>query len=150
MSDQPGAIGGLVDPYRNYNFKLDIRGVTEGHFTECSGLGVRVRTIRYREAGTGQVVRAIPGAVEYADVTLRYGLTQSRDLWDWMMRAASGRVERRHVSIVVLDPDGATEALRWNLSNAFPCEWSCPAFEALGRDVAVETLRLAYDTLERG
>ena len=46
-----------TDPYRAYNFKLDIAGVTEGHFTECSGLGVKIETIKYREAGAAQVVR---------------------------------------------------------------------------------------------
>jgi len=30
---QPGV---FTDPYRAYNFKLVVQGVTEGHFTECS------------------------------------------------------------------------------------------------------------------
>ena len=34
---QPGT---FIDPYRAYNFKLQIQGVTEGHFTQCSGLEV--------------------------------------------------------------------------------------------------------------
>ena len=46
-----GAAGAVTDPYRAFNFKLEIRGVIEGHFTECSGLGVRVHPIRYREGG---------------------------------------------------------------------------------------------------
>ena len=36
---QPGV---WIDPYRAYNFKLVIQGVTMGHFAECTGLGVRV------------------------------------------------------------------------------------------------------------
>jgi phage tail-like protein len=146
---QQAAVGALVDPFRNYNFKLEIRGVTEAHFTECFGLGVRIHAIRYREAGTAQVVRAIPGAVDYADVTLRYGLTRSTQLWSWLMAIAAGQVERRNVSIIVLDSQGSQEALRWNFINAFPAEWSCAPFVAMGRDVAVESLRLAFDTLER-
>ena len=51
-----------VDPYRAYNFKLDITGVTEAHFTACSGLGIDVKYIKYREAGNNQVVRHIPPA----------------------------------------------------------------------------------------
>ena len=58
-----------VDPYRAYNFKLDINGISEGHFTECSGLGVKIEPIRYREAGNNEIVRHIPGPVEYAGVT---------------------------------------------------------------------------------
>src|SRR5262245_62187593 len=71
----PGAQPGtFVDPFRAYNFKLQIQGVTEGHFTECSGLEVEVHPIRYREGGAGQVVHVIPGPVSYGDVTLSYGL----------------------------------------------------------------------------
>ena len=54
----PGA-GSWIDPYRGYNFKLQIQGVTAGHFTECTGLGIRVDAIRYREAGGTGVVRVI-------------------------------------------------------------------------------------------
>ena len=49
------------DPYRSYNFKLEIGGIAEGHFTECSGLGVKIEPIAYREAGNHQLVRHIPG-----------------------------------------------------------------------------------------
>ena len=144
----PAAIA-VVDPFRNYNFKLEIRGISEAHFTECSGLGIRVNTIRYREGGSGQTVRTIPGAVEYADVTLRYGLTASRELFDWMMRTAKGDIDRRNLSIVVLGTTGATEVTRWNLANAFPCEWVGVAFDAMGRDLAIEQLKLSFDTIER-
>lgn len=138
-----------VDPYRNYNFKLEILGVTEGHFAACSGLGIRIKPIRYREGGTGQIVRALPGPVEYSDVTLRYGLTQSRELFEWLMRTIAGDVERRNVSIVMLEQNGADEAMRWSLLRAWPSEWRGAPLDALGNQVAIEELTLAYDSLER-
>ena len=95
------------EPYRAYNFKLLIEGVTEGHFTEVSGLDVKVEAIEYREAGNAQVVRRIPGQVAYGPVTLRYGLTHSRELWSWLLTAVEGRVERKNVSILMLDSEGA-------------------------------------------
>jgi phage tail-like protein len=144
-----GHVGTLVDPYRNFNFKLEIQGVVEGHFTECSGLGVRVQPIRYREGGVGQVVRVIPGRVDYAEVTLRYGLTKSSDLWNWFLKSVKGEVERRNISIVVLEPNGADEALRWNLLNAWPCEWRGAMLDATANDAAIEELKLAFETLER-
>ncbi len=138
-----------VDPFRSYNFKLDIGGVTEAHFTECSGLGVKVTSIAYREAGNNQVVRHIPGPVDYAAVTLRYGLTTSRELWDWLQSAAQGRVERKNVSILMLDSQGTTEVMRWNLIDAWPSEWHGASLDALAREVAIESMTLVYDTLER-
>ena len=143
-----GSVGTLVDPYRNFNFKLEIRGVVEGHFTECSGLGIRVHPIRYREGG-GHVVRAIPGRVDIAEVTLRYGLTKSSDLWNWFMKSVKGQVERRNVSIVVLEPNGSDQAMRWNLLDAWPSEWRGAVLDATGNDAAVEELKLAFESLER-
>ncbi|GHF45092.1 phage tail protein [Deinococcus metalli] len=139
----------IQDPYRSYNFKIVIQGVVEGHFTQCSGLGVRVGVIRYREGGNGQVARALPGRVEYADVELKYGLTQSRELWDWLMTVVQGEVVRRNVSILMLDPQGTQEVMRWNLVNAWPSQWRGAVLDAMSQEAALEYLTLVYDTLER-
>lgn len=141
--------GAFVDPYRAYNFKLMIQGVTEGHFTACTGLGAKIEVIRYREGGTNQVVHCIPGQVEYADVTLRYGLTSSHEVWDWLMAAMTGKVERKNVSILMLDSSGVSEVMRWDLINAWPAAWHGAALDALNREVAIETLTLVYETLQR-
>ena len=142
--------GGYVDPYRAYNFKLEIQGVTQGHFTECSGTGIKVHPIRYREGGAQQVVHVLPGPVEYADITLRYGLTASTELWNWFMTAVKGKVERKNVSILLLDADGATEVMRWNLINAWPAHWRGTVLNTLSREVAIEELTLVFETLDRG
>ncbi|MGK6320290.1 phage tail protein [Sphingomonas sp. DT-204] len=147
---QQARVGAPVDPYRNYNFLLTIQDVAEARFTECMGLGMRIHPIRYRESGAGQIVRALPGPVEYAEVTLRYGLTSSIDLWNWLLQGARGTVQRRHVSIVMLESDGVREAMRWNLINAWPCQWSGAPLDALGRETAIEELHLAFDSLDRG
>jgi phage tail-like protein len=144
------ATGSWQDPYRNYNFKLEIQGVTQGHFTECTNIGVRIRAIAYREAGAPQVIHRIPGQLEYADVVLRYGLTASQELWLWFMNAAKGVVERKNVSVVLLDSSGANEVMRWNLTRAWPKEWSGAPLDARGNEVALESLTLVFETLERG
>lgn len=141
--------GNWVDPYRAYNFKLLINNVTEGHFTEVSGLGVKVERISYREAGSNSIVRAIPGRVSYSAVTLRFGLTSSAELWDWLLTAVGGRVSRRNASILMLDSTGATEVLRWNLLNAWPEEWYGAPLDAMSPELAIETLVLAHEGLQR-
>ena len=141
--------GNSVDPYRAYNFKLLINNVTEGHFTEVTGLGVKVDRIAYREAGNNAIVRAIPGRVTYSAVTLRFGLTTSTELWDWLMTAVEGKVSRRNVSIVMLDSSGSSEVLRWNLISAWPEEWYGAPLDAMSRELAIETLVLAHEGLQR-
>lgn len=143
-------LGVAVDPYRNYNFLLQIPSVAaEARFVECAGLGMRIEPIAYRESGAGQAIRALPGPVRYGEVTLRYGLTKSLDLWRWLIAGASGAVQRRNVSIAMLELNGSTEAFRWNLLNAWICEWRGAQLDALGHEAAIEEIHLAFDSLER-
>jgi phage tail-like protein len=143
------APGVFIDPYRAYNFKLEIRGVTTGHFTECSGLGVRVQAIRYREGGNNQVIHVVPGQVEYDDVTLRYGLTASRELWDWLSSGVQGNVTRQNVSIIMVASNGTDEAMRYDLGNAWISAWRGAPLDALGQQLAIDTITLVFETLER-
>lgn len=146
----PGQVGTWQDPYRQYNFKLDVGNGVEGHFTECSGLSVKVQTISYREGGVGQIVHKMPGPIEYADVTLRYGLTTSTALWDWFMKTLRGQLERRSISIAVLGDDGVTPVVQWNLDGAWPSAWRGAPLDALGREVAIESLTITFESLSRG
>lgn len=143
---QPGV---STDPYRAYNFKLEIQGVTEGHFTECTNMGIKVEAIRYREGGTSQLVRRLPGPVDYGDITLRYGVTASTEIWTWFMTGVKGKVERKNVSIVMLDADGVTEAFRWDLVNAWPSAWRGAPLDAMAREAAIEEVTLVFESLDR-
>ena len=141
--------GNWIDPYRAYTFNLLIQGVAAGHFTEVSGLGVRIERISYREAGLNSIVRSVPGQVSYSAVTLRYGLTSSADAWNWLMEAVDGRVRRTEVSIAMLDASGAAETMRWNLANAWPCEWHGVVLSGASQELAIETLVLAHEGIAR-
>ncbi len=142
--------GTYVDPYRAFNFKLEIGGVTEGHFTEVTGLGAKVTPISYREAGNSQVVHYVPGRVEYSEITLRYGLTRSRELFDWFKTGVVGHVQRKNLSIVLFDADGTTEVMRWNLVNAWATEWRGSILDAHSQEVAIESLTLVCESMDRG
>lgn len=142
---QPGSV---VDPYRNYNFKVVIQSVVQGHFTRVDGLGVKIDRVLWREGGENASVRVLPGQPEFTPVTLRYGLTDSTELIRWLFRAIGGNVERRNVSLAMLDASGTAEVRRWNLIGAWPCEWFGAPLDALGKELAIESLSLAYDKLE--
>lgn len=138
-----------IEIYRSYNFVLDIQNVTVGYFTEVSGLSVSVEAISYREGGGAQAVRKLPGRVEYGDVTLKWGMSESTELWTWLMNVAAGNVERKEVSIILLKPDGQQENARWNLHSTWPRAWRGARLDALGHEVAYETLTLVHEGIER-
>jgi phage tail-like protein len=137
-----------VDPYKNFRFRVEIDGVTQAGFTECTGLGSRVEVIEYREGGDPTEVRKLPGRVSYPDVMLKWGVTDSRELYNWHRVVVQGQVERRDCSIILLD-DSGQEKVRWNMVNAWPSKWDGPAFNAKGSDVAIEALTITCEGVER-
>jgi len=143
-------LSGQPEPIRGYNFRLDVDGYT-GYFTRCSGLGARIQSIAYREGGAGPQIRRLAGPVDYADVTLSYGLIPSvhPSIWLWLESAIKGSPVRKTPSVILLDADGR-ETMRFNLFGAWPVEWRAANLDALGRDVAIETLTLVYEKIERG
>src|SRR6266540_1203609 len=152
MADQAAAqpaASAYVDPYRAFNFKMEVQGITEGHFTEVSGLEARVVPISYREAGNSQVVHYVPGRTEYGAIVFSYGLTRSRELYDWFMSGVKGKIQRKNISVVLLDSDGTTEVMRWNLVNAWVTQWCGASRDAQSQEVAIESLSLVCETLER-
>jgi|SRR6267142_528247 len=138
------------DPYRAYNFTLELNGKAEGYFTSCSGLGIRVTPIRYRAGGDARTVHFLAGPVEYGEITLKYGLSDSRALWDWLMSAVGGAPQRKDISLIMQGADGMGERLRWNLFDSWPCEWRGAPLDAGGRELAIESLTIVSERVERG
>lgn len=135
--------------YRAYNFILDLGGGTVGYFSKVSGLNVDIETIDYREGGGAPAVRKLAGRVSYGNIELKWGLTESTELWDWLMTAAKGETNRKNISIILRDNDGKTEVTRWNLDNAWPCSWSGAELDAMSNEVAIETLCITHEGLSR-
>lgn len=137
-----------TDPYSNSRFLVEIDGIVQAGFTEASGFGSTVEVVEYREGGDAATVRKLPGRVTYPDITLRWGLTDSRELYEWHMTAISGRIERKNGSIILLDSTGQ-EKVRWNFFGAWPSRWDGADFNARSNDVAIETLTVTCERLER-
>lgn len=137
-----------VDPYGNFNFRVEIDGITIARFSEVSGLDSTIDVTEYREGGDNTTPRKLPGMTKHSNIVLKRGLTDDAQLYDWHRDAVQGRLERKNGSIVVLDRAGE-EKLRWNFFNAWPVKWDPPDFNATGNEVAVESLELAHEGLER-
>jgi phage tail-like protein len=144
------ANGQRVDPFNNFNFLVEIDGITRAAFQEASGFDSAIDVIEHREGGENTTVRKLPGMTKYSNVTLKWGTAPDRDLYDWHRQWVTGdpAATRRNGSIVLLDRQGQ-EQIRWNFFNAWPAKWTGPSFNAEGNDVAIETLELAHEGLER-
>lgn len=139
------ATGDRKDPFRGYNFKLEIDGISRNGFRECSGLDATSDAIDYRE-GTDKAytARKLPGQTKYSNIVLKAGITDDHSLWDWRKKVIDGKAERKNGSIILMDESGE-EKLRWNFVEGWPTKWSGPSFNATSNEVAVETLEIVHE-----
>jgi phage tail-like protein len=142
------ATGARNDPYGGYNFLVEIDGITRAAFRECSGLDTSQDASEYREGADPLTVRKLPGLIKYSNVTLKRGITDDAELWEWRKTVMAGQVERKNMSIILMN-DAREEKLRWNLINCWPTKWEGPSFNATSSDVAVETLEIAHEGLAK-
>ena len=142
------APGQRVDPYGGFNFLVEIDGIAQAAFHEVSGLDSTIDVIEHREGGDNTTPRKLPGLTKHANIVLRWGLTDSDELYRWHRDAVRGTIDRKSGSIVLLDRQGQ-EMVRWNFVQAWPSKWTGPTFNAEGTDVAIEALELAHEGVER-
>lgn len=142
------ATGQIPDPYNNFNFLVEIDGITRAAFHECSGLDSTIDVIEHREGGENTTPRKLPGLTKYSNLVLKRGITDDLQLYDWHRQAIDGEIQRKNGSIVLLDRSGK-EVTRWNFVRAWPAKWTGPSLSAEGNDVAIEQLDLAHEGLVR-
>jgi phage tail-like protein len=132
------------DPFRAFNFLVEIDGITRAGFQECSGLDVSLDPVEYREGGEPITPRKLPGLAKYANITLKRGITDDQELWEWIQQGVQGETERKNGSIILLDAHGEEQS-RWNFRDGWPTKWTGPSFNATDNSVAVETLEIAHE-----
>jgi phage tail-like protein len=136
------------DPLKSFSFLVEIDGVASAGFASVSGLAAEAEVIEYRE-GADKLTssRKLPGRVEYPNVTLRRGLTTNRDLWEWWKTVRDGTLQRRSVTITLLN-DAREPVLRWSLREAWIAGIEFSELDASKNEVAIETIELAHEGLE--
>src|SRR5215510_8212257 len=107
------------DPFRSFNFQLEIDNIPSAAFSECSGLTAEGDAVDYREGADRQPnVRKLMGLRKYTNITLKRGYTQDRALWQWYRNIVSGRPDRRNITIVLTN-EAHEPVLRWHVDNAW-------------------------------
>ncbi|NES94823.1 MAG: phage tail protein [Desertifilum sp. SIO1I2] len=156
-------------------FYVEIESQITASFSECQGLGVKIKYERYQEGGVNDQQRIILGQSEFSDVTLKRGLTNDLVFIDWISKIlvqlvdrpldtrqlrqqesldiqpartqSSDRAMRRNVNILIFNQAGETMQC-WTLIGAVPVGWKAPSLQANSNTVAIEELTLAYEGLK--
>jgi phage tail-like protein len=135
------------NPFAQFNFLIQIEGVTQAGFTEVSGLTTDQQVIEYREGTDPPRMRKFPGITQYSNLVLRTGLT-TQELLQWRMTTIRGETVRRNGSIV-LQNERQDEVMRWNFFEGWVCKWEGPSLNSTTNEVATESIEICYEWLEQ-
>lgn len=136
------------DPYRGYRFRVEVDGIQQAGFSEASGIEISVEAIEYREGNDPTHVRKLPGLTKYTNITLKWGITDSKDFYDWIYKTLSGDIVRRNMSIILINEKGEDKC-RWDIVKSWPTKYTGSTFNATGNEVAFETIEIAHEGITR-
>lgn len=145
------ATGGRSDPLVSYHFHVEIDGITQAQFRECAGLTSESQVVEYKESVKGvTTIRKQPGALKWSDITLKRGVTDVMELWQWRKTVEQGKVdEARKNGSIVLYNQAEKEIARWNFKEGWPSKLNGPTVKADANEVAIEELTITHEGLER-
>ena len=135
-------------PHGKFNYKVEIDGLEAGGFSEVTGFDASIDVIEYREGDMTQTPLKIPGLKKYGNITLKQGLVDSMVRYEWMTAGLEGDVERKTLTITLLDIAGSPAA-SWQIINAWPVKYTAPDFNATSSEVAIESLEIAHEGMTR-
>jgi phage tail-like protein len=135
------------DPFRGFNFRVEIDGIGTGAFSEVSGLTADGDAVDYRE-GTDAInnVRKLTGLRKFVPLVFKRGYIKDAELWQWYERIAGGQDDRRNGSVILCN-EQQKDVMRWNFENAWVNKIEGPSLKASGNEVAVESMELVHEGL---
>lgn len=135
-------------PHGKFRYKVEIDGLEAGGFSEASGFDASIDVMEYREGDMVQTPMKIPGLKKYGNITLKQGVADSMVMYEWMIAGVEGEVERKTITITILDAT-ETAAASWQVINAWPTKYTAPDFNATSSEIAIESIEIAHEGMTR-
>ena len=116
-------------------------------FSEVSGLSKTYETITYKDGVNPP--KYMPGMIGPVEFSLKRGVVKGgAALMAWLETVKLNTVEKKTITISLLDENHENPVVTWTVKNAFPKKIDAPSFNATSNEVAIESLDLMADDLE--
>lgn len=138
------------DPIQNFRFRVEIDGITQAGFNEVVMPDATIDVIEYREGTDQTYVRKLSGLTKYSNIILKWGITDSMELYDWvksvMDSGTSGN--RKSMSIVLIDEEG-NDRMRWNFMETWPVRYKISDLNSQTNEVVFEIIEITFERFSR-
>jgi phage tail-like protein len=139
-----------TDPIAAARFSVVVDGVEIASFSELAGITSEIQPVdTVSNAGSGVVLKKLPGKRTPPTLTLKRGKNQSTALWAWHQAVLDGTSAARHSASLVMYRTDGTPVARYHLENAWPSKLEVGAPDASKNEVSIETLELTAEAITR-
>lgn len=136
-------------PFTRFKYKVEIPGVGAAGFSEVTGFDASIDVVEYRNgADKPSTPQKLPGLRKYSNITLKWGVTDNKAVYDWIAGWILKQGERKDISVTLLDDEDADKAT-WTITAAWPIKYTAPEFNATASEVAMESVEIAHEGLTR-
>jgi phage tail-like protein len=138
-------------PYRNIRFLLEIDSIAIAGFSTCNLPENSTEVVEYREGNDPPTSQKLWSTNDFGNLSLEKGVTDdSIALYEWRKLVEQGKLgeARRSIAVVILDEEGEAGP-RYEFKNAWVRQYDAPDLDAGGSDVAVESLEIVHEGMER-
>lgn len=140
---------------------LDGSNTTDCFFLECQGFKRTQDVIEVSEVTSqtwgakgntkGMVVRTkVPGNAKSDNITLRLGMTNSTEFWQWFESVQSGKwsKQRKMVALSIYN-QASQEVARFELAGAWPTSYKITDVNARSTEIEIEEVEVAFEEFKR-
>lgn len=137
-------------PLPVYHYRVEIDGMDPVAFSEVSGLTIERETITYKDGLSAiQGSKHMPGMASPVKFSMKKGIVKGdSQLYAWVNSVRVTTIEKKNITISLMDEKGEAPLVTWKVNNAFPLKMDAPGFNATSNEVAIESLDLMADDLK--
>ncbi|MGA1870251.1 MAG: phage tail protein [bacterium] len=137
-------------PLPTFHYRVEIDGMDPVAFSEISGLSIQREKITYKDGlSCIQGAKHMPGMTSDVKLTMKKGIIKGDSkLYNWINSIRITTVEKKNITVSLMDEKGEAPVVTWKIKNAFPLKMDAPSFNATSNEVAIESLELMADDVK--
>ncbi len=133
-----------------------------GAFSEVQGIDADLELETYQEGGFNTRPHKFMKYTKYQNLVLKKGVTNSAAIWDWHNQVVSNnQIVRKSGLVTLYERNGLglagaglpgidrTPVCMWMFTNGLPERVRGPQLNAKGNEIAIETLEISHEGLQR-
>ncbi len=140
-----------IEVFKNFKFIVEIDGLVQSRFSEIILPEIQIDVLEYRDgSATDNGFNKLPGLTHYGNLILRWGITDSMELYNWFKIIEEGNVQdaRKNAAIILLN-DKNEPVARWEFLGIFPVKYKIAPLNAQSPTILIEELEIAVEKMRR-